>query len=546
MYPSTMVDHGTRFRAAAAAAFLLGAASIAAADSLFSGNERIRIETEATLKAGIASIEVRCPTRAARVYIDSGYVGSAPYSSDLAAGIHYLRVEARGCHPLGIELPLAEKTLYKITFDPARVTGTLFVGLEPPSATLTLDGESIDPGFNEVPVGTYTLVARRFGYREERRSVEVFEDSTTSVRFSLEAAAFEVTGFRATRGAFNPANAGASGRTELAFQATNYGSARIEILGPDGSVVRAIDFPRIAAWSQIGAWDGRGEDGHPLPDGTYVARLGASPGPGVPTLAEGDLGVGSEGKVAPDGSIEMETEIRIDSSILVRATGANSAMPGLLAFPDPVPQPAGSTAIEAAWFAPGADVSSSAVGLSLSTSIAGAAAISLSGAAELGERGSADLAASVLVSLLADRASGSGGAVLVRASYASASDPSMPESRSAVEASIPWSLAFGRIKAGLAPGMLLDFGSGTEFLALARAGLWLDSGPLRAGLSGMMSFALGLGDSEAGPSWPARVAAEARLMLGSSPFTLSAYALADIYPDSEPRILAGLGVGLLF
>jgi hypothetical protein len=541
-----MGTKGTRIRIALAVV-LLGSSSLAPAATMPSGDERIRIETEATLTAGAASLDIRCTSRYARVFIDSSYVGSAPYAADIAAGIHAISIEAPGCRPLGLELPLAEKTRYTITFDPARIKGRLFVGLEPASAALILDGEAIDPGFTELPVGTYALVARRFGYREERRSVDIREGDTTFAYFSLERASFEVSDFRSTRESFNPTNPGASGRTDLAFTATAYGSARASIRGPDGGLVRELEFPRFTSWNQRAPWDGRAADGSPLPDGTYVARLVAVPDPGVPTLPEGPIGdARSAGRVAADGSIVLEAEVGIDSSLRVRALGTSQAMPGLLAFPDPLPNPAGSTSLETAWFTPVRDASRSAFGLSLSSSIAGIAALSFAGAVEPEEVGAADLAASVLVSLLADRASGSGGAAFVRASWSSAAEPSMPESRSAVEISLPWALAAGGLKLGAAPGAMLDLASEPEVLATARVGLWLDSGPFRAGVSGMMSFGLGLGNAAAGPRWPARIAAEARLMLGSSPFTASIYALADIGPESEPRLLAGLGAGLLF
>jgi hypothetical protein len=546
-YPIDMGSKGTRLGAALAAAMLCFSTA-APADAMSSGDERIRIETEATLTAGMASLDIRCTSRYARVYIDSSLAGPAPYSADIAAGIHTVSIEAPGCRPLGITLPLEEKTRYAITFDPARIKGRLFVGLEPASATLTLDGQAVDPGFTELPVGTYVLAARRFGYREERRTVDIRDGDTSFQYFSLERASFEVSDFRSTRESFNPANPGASGRTELAFAATSYGSARAVLLGPGGDLVREIEYPKIEDWDQRAAWDGRAADGAPLPDGVYVARLAASPAPGVPTLPEGPLGSGrSSGQVAADGSIVLETELRIDSSIRVRALGSVQAMPGLLAFPDPLPQPAGTTSLDTAWFASIRDPSSSAFGLSLSSSIAGAAALSFSGAVEPEGRGAADLAASVLVSLLADRASGSGGAAFLRASWSSAAEPSMPESRGSVELSLPWALAAGGLGIGAAPGAALDFSSSEpELLALARAGAWLDSGPLRAGVSGALPFGLGLGSAAAGPRWPARIAAEARLMLGSSPFTASIYALADIAPGSEPRLLAGLGAGLLF
>jgi len=538
-----MAFHGRKLRSVLATALLFGSAAFATTGTPSSGDERIVIETDPTLKAGVASIDLRCPLRAARAYIDSTYAGTTPYESGIAPGAHVIRVEAPGYYPLSISLVLEQKTLYTITFNPALVMGSLSVGVEPAGAALSLSGKPLDPGLVELPVGTYSLVARLFGYEEKRIEVEIEENATTRADISLEKAAFSVSDFRATRATFNPGNAGAAGKTDIVFTASTYGSARVEILGPDGAVVRAFDFPRIETWKQAEEWDGRGEGGERLSDGTYVARLRAVPAPGMPIRPEGRL---PEGEVSADGSIVLETEIGLDSTIRVRPLGAMSAMPGLAAFPDPLPQPAGTTAVEAAWLAPTEDASGSALGLSLSSSLGGVVALSLSGATELGEEGAADLAASILVSLLADRASGSGGAIFVRASWSSASEPSMPESRSAVEVSTPWALSFGDFRLGAAPGALIDFSSPPEVLALARAGLWLDGRSLRAGLSGALPFGLGLAGREAGPRWPARIAAEARLMLGSSPFTISAYALADISPDGGASFLAGLGVGLLF
>ncbi len=543
--------------AAFAAAFLL-ASGPAFADIPLSDDERIVIETEATLKEGLASLDIRCPARSARAYIDSYYAGSCPYTADIPAGPHSISVEAPGFRPLGVSLVLEEKTRYTVYFNPSRITGRLFVSLEPASATLFLDGQPIGTGFTELPVGAYTLVARRFGYEEERFDIRIEENSTTRADISLERAAFSVYDFGATRSAFNPANSGDAGRTSVVFAATNYGSALIEIFGPEGSLVGALDFPDLSTWRQGEYWDGRGPDGAPLPDGSYTARLLARPSANVPILAPGPV---EQGEVAEDGSISLEAEIVIDSTIKVRPTASISAMPGLSAFPDPLPQVAGTTAMEIGAFAPGLDPASSALGLSLSVSLGGKAVISLSGAAEFAGSGSADLAASALVSLLADRGSGSGdrgsgfsdrgsgfsGALFLRGSWSGAASPAMPESGSAVELSSPWSIGFGDFRLGASVGALGDFTSpGFGLLALCRAGLWWEAPSFRVGLSGSLPFGLGITGIEAGPRWPARAAAEAKLLLGSSPFTISAYALADLEPGAEAGFGGGMAIGLQF
>jgi len=536
--------------AAIAAAFIL-ASGAAFADMPLSADERIVIETEATLKDGLASLDIRCPARSARVYVDSYYAGLCPYEADIAAGPHLISVEAPGFRTLGLSLILEEKTLYTIRFNPTRITGRVFISLEPASATLFLDGRPIDTGFTELPVGSYSLAARRFGYEEENFDIRIEEGSTTRVDISLKRAAFSVSDFRATRSAFNPANSGDAGRTSVVFTATNYGSARIEIFGPEGSLVGELDFPDLSTWRVGESWRGRDSEGFPLPDGTYTARLQARPSADVPILPPGNV---DQGEVAEDGSITLETEIVIDSSIKVRPASSISAMPGLSAFPDPLPQVAGTTAMEVAWFAPGLDPASSALGLSLSISLGGSSVLSLSGSGEFAGTGSADLAASFLFSLAGGRASGSGdrgsglsGALFLRGSWSGAERPAMPESRSAIELSSPWSIGFGNFRLGASIGALGDFNaSGFGLLALGRAGLWLDESSFRIGLSGSLGFALGMAGREAGPDWPARAAAEAKVLLGSSPFTLSAYALADLEPGALPRFGGGMAVGLQF
>ena len=531
-------------RIAAIAASMIAAAGAAFGDDAFYQEERIAIETEATLKEGLASLDIRSSARSARAYIDSYYAGPCPYTADIPAGPHLISVEAPGFRPLGLSLVVEEKTLYTIAFDPQRITGRLFVGLEPASASLYIDGQPIVPGLTELPVGSYSLVARLFGFEEERLDIKIEEDSTTRVDIALKRAAFSVHDFGATRSAFNPANAGDAGRTSIVFTATNYGSARIEIFGPDGSPVAELDFPDLSNWRVGEYWDGRGPDGAPLPDGTYTARLLARPADNAPILPPGAV---AQGEVAQDGSISLEAEIVIDSSIKVRPTASLSAMPGLLSFPDPLPQAAGTATTEVSWFAPGLEPSSSALGCSLSVSLGGKAVVSLSGSAELAGSGSAGLAASALFSLAGDRGSGRGGALFLRGSWSGTPDPAMPESRSAVELSSPWSIGFGDLRMGASIGALGDFAtSGFGLLALCRAGLWWEVPSFRIGLSGSLPFGLGMAGTQAGPAWPARAAAEAKLLLGSSPFTLSAYALADFEPSAAPGLGGGLAFGLQF
>jgi hypothetical protein len=524
-------------------ALLIGIAGSASAQvKLFVPNDRVSVYTEPTLNIGISDLEISCPVRGAELYIDKDYQGVVPdtgtFAISVQPGNHYLEIMGPGYYDLGIWMVLQEKTLYYLGFKPLRITGSISIQVEPPDASILLDGSPGDGGQVELPVGSHTLTVRRFGYVERSISVEVAENSTSYVSLSLEKAPFTIKKLAFSRSVFNPRNAGASGRTSLDFLASNYGSAQAEIRGPVGRLVATLDFPVIDSWSQSQVWNGRDQQGLPLPDGAYTATLIARPALGVEARA---------GELDADGTIQARAELRIDSSLVIGSFGTASGLPGLLYLPDTLAQPAGTVQTEAFWFAPWAEPQSSAVGLSAAFSLGGAATLTAIAATETGNSptNGTDLAFSALFALFGDSTSTLSGGVLIKGGYSSATAPSLPGAASGVETSLPLALKIGDLSLSLAPGALLDLDSSQPaYLGLARAGLRLEGRSFRIGASGELplSFA-GLVPA---PLWPARAALEGRLMIGSSPLVVSAYLDSTLEPDSPPNIGIGIGLGLLF
>jgi hypothetical protein len=521
---------------------------LAAAEmSFFSVDERIVVKTEATLIEGAASLALYASVKDAEVYVDRSYRGRVPYTGKTEPGSHYIEVSAPGYYPLGIWILLEEKTLYTIDFSLTRITGFLDLHVEPADASVSIDGLSYSSGVSELPVGSHRILVRRFGYAEESLDELVVEKATRFVSVTLEKAAFAVEGLGFSRKVFNPRNSGAPGSTSLEFRAATYGSAHADIFGPDGSLVASLDYPNMTSWSQSKAWNGRDASGQSLPDGLYRAELKAVPALGVPIQAEGELPGGQ--KIAADGSITAQASVEIDSTLVIRAIGSASALPGLLYMPDPAPEPAGTVVAEGFWFAPLSDPASSAFGLSAAIALGGKATLAIHASAETGDGSfsSGDLAGSVLIGFLGDKTTALSGAFFLRGSYSPGSSASMPGSRSGVEAALPFSanlidLGGLDLRFALAPGAFLDLSGEPAFSALGRAALWLEGSSFRVGLSGELPF-----DALSGfePLWPARLAAEGRLMLGASPFVAAAYATSDIGPTGASFGL-GLGLGLLF
>jgi hypothetical protein len=531
-----------RLALALAAALLAARPGGAIADSpIFPDNGRVSVKSEPTGASDVAELEVSATIKGAAIYLDKLDAVKLPYAATLLPGSYYLELVADGYYDLGVWLMLEKGKAYTVVFRPARIVGFLSLDIEPRDARIEVDGAVADQaqGPLELPVGRHEVAIYRFGYVERKLAAEIEARKTTVLSLQLDVAPFAISGFGFGRSTFNPRNAGAAGKNPLDFRVTSFGSATAEIRGPGGELVAALDYPDIRSWSQSRTWDGRGPDGMSLPDGLYTATLVASPGPGV----EGE------------GSLTASAETRIDSSIVVRAFGSASALPGLLHMPDTLIQPAGTRVAECSWFEPWGEPQASGFGLSAALSIAGAVELALHAAAEAGGGGqapgsAADLAASALVGLFGDRSSLGSGALFLRGGYSSASSPAVPGARTGIEASLPLSLRAGELSLSFSPGCLLDLSaSSPAFLGLARGGLMIEGPAFRAGASVELPLSFeGLSSASPlpSPAWPAEAALEGRLMLGSTPFVAAAYLDAALEPGQAPRLGIGVGLGLLF
>jgi len=502
---------------------------------------QVIVETASTATEGSASLSVSASVKHATLELNRRYVGMLPYAIEsLEPGSYLIGVGASGYYDVEYPIILEEKTAYTIYFQLVPKTGYLDLRVLPEDAELRVDGKIVSSRILELPVGTHEIQARRFGFEQEKVLARIREHAATRVEIELEPAPFSISGIVPSRPAFNPENAGPLGRTDIAFTATNYGRARLEIRDAEGTLVAERDFPRIETWKQSFAWTGRGPEGEILPDGTYDIILSASPeAPAQETGSVAEAGV----------TLTAAARVRIDSSIDYRPPGSLAAMPGSLLFPDPRPIPARGLAAEFAWLASAADASDSAFAAGAALSLGdpggrgyGSAVLSLGAAAETSGDPEGDVALSLLVPL------GGGAkavaALFARGSWSSAASPVLPLSLPAVELSAPLSLGIGLLNLGLSPGIHLDLsGAEPEVRPLARAAIWLSGPAWRAGASA--ALALGGDSGFLSPSWPALASAEFRALLAPSPFVAAAYALCELEPGKTPVLAVGLGFGFV-
>jgi PEGA domain-containing protein len=269
-----------------------------------------------------AVFSIRTNPRDAAVWLDNDYLGTTPLSLDeLDPGTYRLRIEKDGYYPIRRWIEVDKDTALAMEIDLEQITGHLAIEAQPVNAEVLVDGDRIPGGFAELPVGSYRVRVRLFGYTEQSLTVEIRENRVSRVQVTLEVAPFTLSRVSPSRAMFNPANPGATGFVRLGFQVSGPGGGTLGVRGPDDSLVELIDLPRFRTWDQHIIWPGERHD-QPLQDGAYRLTL---------TL------LGDDGQAATS-----EVTVVVDSSLIVRYRSIWHSTPGLLYAMAPAPLPAGN------------------------------------------------------------------------------------------------------------------------------------------------------------------------------------------------------------
>ncbi len=270
------------------------------------------------------NLDIRTTPQGAQVYVNREYVGRGPVRLDnLESGTYRIRVTQSGYYTARYTIRLDEPRTAVIEVELRRVTGYLSLSSNPPDTRFLVDGEPTDSRLVELPVGTYLLQARRFGYIDVERRIQITENATTSVHVELSEAPFEVRRLRLSRTRFNPTNPGVLGTVQASFEATNVGTALLEILDEQDNVVWTHRFRQFEQRDNSVRWSGRDADGKIAPDGEYRARL---------------VGFDADGEPAN----EEQARLQIDSTHTLRYRTAWSGTPGLMYAPNTEVLPARS------------------------------------------------------------------------------------------------------------------------------------------------------------------------------------------------------------
>jgi hypothetical protein len=290
-------------------------------------------EPEEQEEVEVTGLQIRSYPRGANVYLDNRYMGITPlFLDDVEPGRHKLTLKLEGYYSESkwIDYSGGSDSYY---FELKEITGFLKMEAFPPEAEVKVDSSWLPASrLHELPVGSYYLRIRAFGYEETGRSVTIYMREVTELSVTLNKVAFALSDLQSSRTAFNPRNGGLLGTARIRFRVTSFGSGQARITDPQGQVVMTRDLGRFTTWEQGFDWDGRGPNGAPLADGSYTVRVEA--------VSEQD-----------GRTLMAELGLRIDSTIVLHYRSLWSGSSGLLYAPSAEVLPGGSVQVSTLFLA---------------------------------------------------------------------------------------------------------------------------------------------------------------------------------------------------
>jgi hypothetical protein len=235
----------------------------------------------------------------AEIWIDGDFKGLTPLIvTDLVQGWHQLLLRKSGYHDVSTWIQFTSQYLFYQT-SLAQMTGFLRLTVSPPNSVVTVGDSTASPGLEELPVGSYPITVRAFGYAGFREYVTITEKVVTPLSVTLQPTPFAVDNLTLIQSRVNPDNPGVLGTAELHFDVTGPGDGKVEVHDQSDTVVYTEPLPRFATWDQSVTWNIRDNGGHRLPDGDYRVVVSGQGSNGESSSQATQLNVDRTLKIAP-------------------------------------------------------------------------------------------------------------------------------------------------------------------------------------------------------------------------------------------------------
>lgn len=249
----------------------------------------------------------------AEVWVDDNYEGLTPFIvTDIVQGWHHIILRKSGYREVSVWLQYTSDYMFYQT-SLVQITGFLKIDVSPADSMITVGSVTVGPGLQELPVGSYPVLVRAFGYTEFKDTVIVSEKTVTPLSVTLAPTPFLISGLSLLHPQVNPDNPGVLGIAEAQFSVSGPGAGKVEVFDQKDQLMYSRDLPAFSTWNQTFQWDLRDSNGSPLPDGDYR------------------LVVSGQGK--DDESSQQEEALIVDRTLKIAPRSTWSGSSGLLYAP---------------------------------------------------------------------------------------------------------------------------------------------------------------------------------------------------------------------
>jgi len=201
----------------------------------------------------------------AEVLINGKLLGKAPFVQPLEDGSYHIRIKKVRHKEFSFYLDIQNDDIAAVQIALTPLTGKISPIIKPRDTKVTIGNKVIQNFPKELPVGTYTIHARRFGYEDKVLEVKVQHNKTIQPRIELEARPFtikelsvspkriQITPPLETKGLKISGSVSAPGTITIRIFDTKRGLYNTEQL-------RVLDFPQF-------------EKKYDLPPGSYEVKI---------------------------------------------------------------------------------------------------------------------------------------------------------------------------------------------------------------------------------------------------------------------------------
>lgn len=155
----------------------------------FSVNDLRPQEILVDLVSNVGSVRIASVPTNARITIDGKPYGFTPFSGELEAGQHRVRLEKNGAVPLEMTIDVGRDQKLNRSFKLATAPGSIEVNSDPAGAQIRLDGKLVGIApvtLKDVASGKHEISAGKAGFDSVTKTVEVAPGSCSEVDFVLE------------------------------------------------------------------------------------------------------------------------------------------------------------------------------------------------------------------------------------------------------------------------------------------------------------------------------------------------------------------------